>query len=615
VALRVLVALAGMSGTLSSFSPCRSVGPDRREDRRRTILLVVLALSSLAGCLFGIRYHPDAQALSVGSWVAAQILLLAAAFTGRSPATSPASPRWRAWWTPGLLVLGAALLRFWDLGHFPDFIHWDHGIYGNTGLRFLRGDWSPFFATDGYLPRPWVAVWAALLRVFGTHYWVVRVTGAVSGVLLVLGTYLLGNSLFNRRVGACAAFLAMVNHVLLLYSRQPYVQDPAPWFVFTLYFASVGLKRGSRVHWCLSGLSAGWMMFTYWSATALALVGASIFACFAIVYPRWVWRHRMGIVWLLVGALVVYLPMLPAMTGPSNLSDRIRDTFAVFDPDGTLRSDAGFWKRQLGLTFGTVLSHGDHSPWGVSTGLPIVIGPEAAMFGTGLAYLLVFGRAACAIPIFLWIGIGFLVGNGFFADPQVLYHCLGSIPPILLASGIAIDRFLTLSDAWTSSLRRMAPRLAVTILLAFIASLHLRAVWQVVGRRAGDDRPILRADLRSIVPRYIREHPDYRYYLVRSSTGLSCAEPSFLFFADDSDVSDVTGEVSAILPVPPTVHAVGAAFVVLPEQASQAGAIRATYATARREELLSDGGSVDVYLVDAETVRRTYEAVTATAPD
>jgi 4-amino-4-deoxy-L-arabinose transferase-like glycosyltransferase len=464
------------------------------------------------------------------------------------------------------------------------------------------------------IPRPWVAVCAVLLGVFGAHYWVLRLTAAISGVVLVLGTYLLGSSLLNRRAGLVAAFLASVNHVLLLYSRQPYVLDPAAFFVLALYCATLGLRSGRRFPWCLAGVLCGWSLLTYWASTVLVVVGAAIFGGFALFYPRWLWRRRAGLLWMLLGAVIVYLPMVPHMRASRNLGTRLQEITIVSAPDGSIQRDPAFWKNQLRRTFGTILQHGETSGWTVSTGKPVALGVETVLFGIGLISLFLSRRWAPALVLLPWIGLGFLFGNGLFQYPS-FYHCLAAIPPILLVSAVTVDRLLALSDPWKPRLR-IAPILSAILVLAFIGVLHLRALWVAVGRPSSpqaNGRPALRADLRSIVPLYIRENPNLRYYLVRTSTELSCAEPSFIFFADDSDISDMTRPLEETLPIPPTEPPREVAFIVLPGRATGTDFLRTVYPNARTVELQSTNLTrpVQILLVDADSVRRAFEAVTA----
>jgi Dolichyl-phosphate-mannose-protein mannosyltransferase len=621
VALRLLNRLADSDGTLSSFSPA---APAWRgfASADRTWHLTGLSAACIGVATLLARSGPAAQPVAVAAWIAGQVFLLAAAWDGPSRLASRAiSTRAGRGRLLVLVVLAAMATRFWEIGRLPDSVHWDHGIYGSAALHVLQGDWKPFFVLDPNCPsisRPWISVCALLLGIFGSHYWVLRLTAALSGVLLVLGAYLLGSSLFNRRVGLIAALLATVNHVLLLYSRQPYLLDPAPLFVLALYFASRALKGGTRLHWCLAGMLGGWVVLTYWASVTLAVVGAGIFLGFLLVYPRTLWRHRMGIVWLFIGCLVVYAPMLPHMSSHSSLAARMHAMFVVFNPDGSIRTEPGFWRQQLRMAFGTILDYGDRSPWNVSTGRPICIGAEALLFGTGLTYLLVSGRLACLIVVIPWIVVGFFFGNALFADPLVLYHCLSVITPILLATSVSIDRLLAPTDNWESTRHRLVAKLAVGALLGGLALSHLRAVRKVVGalpEKAGaGDRQFWRADFRTIVPRFIREHPGYRYYLVRTSTGLTCAEPSFIFFADDSDVSDVTGGIETVLPISPEGSPNGAAFVILPERAESGERIRSVYPNARKRELVSTttGSSAVVYVVGPRNVRNRYERTLGT---
>jgi hypothetical protein len=322
---------------------------------------------------------------------------------------------------------------------------------------------------------------------------------------------------------------------------------------------------------------------------------------------------------MLLGGAVVYLPMVPHMASSGNLTARLHEQTSVLNPDGSIQRDPAFWRNQLRQSFGVILHYGENSPWTLRVGKPVAIGPETVLFGIGLMYLLVSGSWAPALVLLPWIGFGFFFGNGLFRDPRVLYHCLAAIPAVLLVSAVAVDRFLALTDRWKPRLLRALPIALVLLLLASIGVRHFRAVWKVVARPASPNangHPALRADLRSIVPRYIREHPDYRYYLVRTSTGLSCAEPSFIFFADDSDISDVTGPLEEVLPVPPTERPRGVAFIVLPERSREAGFIRTVYPRARTVELFSTElpDSVRIYFVDSDSVRRAFEAAGVNRP-
>jgi len=613
IALRILNGALGTSATFSLFSPMQSDDPANAGGVRRRALPVGLALSSLSICLIAVLFLPDHPGLAVGTWIMAQILILVAAFD-RPALRTGHSRRGSSAILLGVVLLGAIFTRFWKLGQYPDFVHWDHAIYGSAALKILRGDWSPFFImepSNHSVLRPWEAVCAALLGLFGAHYWVLRLTATISGVVLVIGTYLLGSSLLNRRAGLAAAFLASVNHVLLLYSRQSYVIDPAAFFVMALYCATVGLQSGRRFLWCLAGVLSAWCLLTYWASTVLVVVSATIFGAFALFYPRWLWRRRVGLLWMLLGAVIVYLPMVPHMRGSTSLGTRLRETTAVFTPDGSIRRDPAFWKSQLEQTFGTILQHGEGSAWNVSTGKPLVFGPETVLFGVGLIYLLISRRWASAMVLLPWIGVGFFFGNGLFPTPN-LYHCLAAIPPIFFVSAVTVDRLLALSDPWKPPLR-IALTLSALLVLAFIGTLNLRAVWDLIGRSPAlqaDGRPALRADARSIIPRYIRENPNPHYYLVRTSTDLSCVEASFIFFADDTDISDMTKPLEETLPVPPAEPPREVAFIVLPGLETRANFIRTVYPGARTVELRSTviPKPVLILLVDANSVRQAFEA-------
>ncbi|MFQ5668429.1 MAG: glycosyltransferase family 39 protein, partial [Candidatus Binatia bacterium] len=346
IALRVLNAIAGCSRTLSSFVPSGWRSPVRRPGRGRLVVLVVLSLGSLAGCLYVQRHFPAEQATAVALWLMAQIWIVVAAFPP-VPRATPARTSRSVWVLLALVLLAAIVTRFWQIGYYPDIVHHDHSIYGEAALHTLRGNWQRFFGSVYSVGRPWIVACAAGLELFGTHYWVLRLLGAISGVVIVWGTYLLGAILFNRRIGLIAALLVTVNHALLLYSRQPYVLDPVAPLVLAVYCAAVGLKRGCRWHWCLSGLLSGWALLAYRSSVTFVPIGVAVLVYLAAVYPRRLWRSRAGLLWFVAGACVVYLPMLGQTVADSALYHRAAATIVLLNPNGSLRWDTALWAHQL----------------------------------------------------------------------------------------------------------------------------------------------------------------------------------------------------------------------------------------------------------------------------
>ena len=218
---------------------------------------------SIGACLYILHYYPAEQATAIALWLTAQLWIIAAAFPPRrAVVTAGLYPRLFL----GLILLGTVVTRFWEIGYYPDNVQTDHNFYGLALIRLLRGEWEPFFIMDplsrSTFSRPWLVPAAGVMRAFGADYWALRVPAAISAVVMVWGTYLLGKELFNQRVGLIASLLTSVNQVLLVYLRQPYVIESTAPLLLALYCAVAGMKRGSRFHWCAVGVLSGWAMLS-----------------------------------------------------------------------------------------------------------------------------------------------------------------------------------------------------------------------------------------------------------------------------------------------------------------------------------------------------------------
>lgn len=616
VALRILNGLARSARSLTAFvEPAPVSTPSDATRDWRGAVLVALSIASLGGCLAILLRFPEEQAAAVALWLQAQVWILAAAYRPRA-ATAEERPKGRVERWALLLILGVAIAtRFWELGGYPDGIHHDHEIYGVALLQTLRGAWKPFFIMDphsgaGYA-RPWLVPAMAALEAFGSHYWVLRLTAALWSVATVWAAYLLARELFNPRVGLIAALLVTVNHAILIYSRQPYVIESTAPFLLALWAAAVGMKRSSRLHWCLAGVLCGWSMLSVRQCTIYPFVGVALLSYLAILHPRWLWRSGAGLAWLVLGAAAVYLPMLSGTLWDPTLVGRLTATTALTNPDGSIRWEADLWGMQVGHSFGSLFYYGDNAAWQIGTGLPLCLGVEACLFGIGLAYLLLSWRSPATFVVTATIAIGIFLGSAVLHSPPTYYHFFIAMVSVTFVSAVACDRLLALTDRWRPGWRTL-PALALAALLGTVAWDHLSSAWSSVRRPppAADGSVAHRAHPMSQVARFVREHPDWRHYIVRKPQEVSARSPTLIFAIADSDVSDITTDLAEALPVPPVAPAQGASFIVLASRVADREKIAAAYPNGHIEMLYVGDLSLTVwvYMVEAEQVRRAYEA-------
>jgi 4-amino-4-deoxy-L-arabinose transferase-like glycosyltransferase len=610
LSLRALGVIAGSSASLTSLYPASWSLPARRADRARTGMLVALSVAGLMVCLAILLQAPANEAIAVACWLAAQLWILAAAFPSiGAPAGERASGSTRI--ILALILLIAVGTRFWEIGYYPDYIHHDHSMYGYEVVRSQEGNWHPFFSRVYSICRPWFAPVVALFEIFGNHYWVLRVPSALAGVILTGAAYLLGKALFNERVGVVAALLVCVNQLLLLYSRQSYVLDPAAPFVLALYCTTVGLRRGSRFHMCLAGVLGAWALLGYYVSATYVPVAAAVLFYLVAVYPMVMWRQRTGVLWLVLGGVIVYLPMVVGSFADSTVLDRADAIVVFLNPDGSIRWDPDLWAHQVGSSFGAIFRfYGNDNAWGVNTRSSMCMSYVSCLFGIGLTYLLTCWRTPATFLLLAWGTLCIFFGSATLPGAPTSYHFLAAVVPILLVSAVAIDRALALSDRWPAPIR-LLPLLAAVGLLSAISYDHLTA-FQTAFRRPPDheDGTPTYLSIGSITAaRFVGEHPEWRHFLVRTRRDLSSTSALFRFFGARSDMSDVTTNMREVLPIPPIEPSDAASFVVLPSRAPARDVIRELYPQAALHELHSaSGGDTWVFVVGANDVRRAYES-------
>lgn len=607
-ALRLLHRLDEPKIAFSAFRPAEQAeAAAGGTGARRRYAILGLSMASLGGCLL-LQSRPASMAGAIGLWIAAQVLAVGASLAGMEASRRTEREGWGHRVTVAALLLVSAVARFWEIGNYPDFIHHDHSIYGETALRISQGIYQPLFDLST-TPFRLLAGAGAILLV-GPEGWALRLTGAIAGLLAVLATYLVGRALFNGNVGLIGATLVSVNSVLLVHSRQPFLMEPVPLFVFCLYFFVGGMRSQSRFFFCLSGILAAWTLLVYWAAVTLAPAGLLIVVLLLLLQPRWVFSRRVGLVWFVLGATAAFAPMVRSMLSRNELGNRISDLVVFFNPDGSILWDAALWRSQTVRSFGAFALYPDLSAWGVSTGRAILSPVEVVLLGSGLVFLLSFRRTMAAAVLIPWIAVSVFLGSATLHDPPSYYHFLAAIVPVLLICAVPLERLLAWSAGWPRPWAWLAVSSVILGVLATAGAWQLDAAWGLLQRpRARSGVKVYNADVKSLVARFIRENPDYRYYLVRSRFDVTCVDPVFLYFSSETDFSDVTGSLGDTLPIPSVRPASGAAFVVLPTRLGELALLRERYPDGREVELRfrESRGPAVVFLVEAAAVERALD--------
>jgi len=147
----------------------------------------------------------------------------------------------------------AACLYFFKLGSFSlyDAAETTYGEFVKNMLR--SGDWLTLHYNGAVIfDKPPLYYWLAALisRLTGFNEWAMRLPAAVSGVLTVAVTYLLGKKFYNERTGLLAGLIVMTAFQFLVQSRIAELDVVLTLFMtLSVYLFYLGYTTGDRKYY------------------------------------------------------------------------------------------------------------------------------------------------------------------------------------------------------------------------------------------------------------------------------------------------------------------------------------------------------------------------------
>lgn len=190
-------------------------------------------------------------------------------------------------WLLGIVIL-AGVLRFAWLGAIPQGVTPDEVQQGYSAYSILKtgkdewGDWLPIFPRSfgDYRPPLYVYLTVPSVAIFDLNMFAVRFPAALSGVLSVLGLYLLVLELFkSRKIALLSSLILTISAWHLFYSRVAWESNATLFFFimgFWLFLRGTKQAKFEVKSLVLSAFCFGLTMFGYYSFqmfTPLFVVG------------------------------------------------------------------------------------------------------------------------------------------------------------------------------------------------------------------------------------------------------------------------------------------------------------------------------------------------------
>lgn len=212
------------------------------------------------------------------------------------------------------IVLIALFARLFKLSNVPIELFGDEIDVGlqaysilTTGKDYLGNSFPLMFESFEEKRLP-VFIYSAVpfVGIFGLNEWGVRLTGVFWGILGVIGIFLLGQKLFNYKVGLAGAFFLSISPWHLQYSRQGGIESGLllTFIIFALWSFLKGLDN---FKWLLvSILLFGLSFYTY----AISALFVPVFAI-ALLYLNYKKIFKLKpskIAVLVIAGLIILLP-------------------------------------------------------------------------------------------------------------------------------------------------------------------------------------------------------------------------------------------------------------------------------------------------------------------
>jgi len=182
-----------------------------------------------------------------------------------------------------ILLLVAALFRFYNLEHLPPGLWIDEAVNGVDALQNIDSQsFKIFYPDNNGREGLFINLQTISVAIFGNTVWALRVVSALIGTLTIISFYFLLKELFSFRVSFISSYLLAISLWHVNFSRIGLrVIMVSLILTLCLYFLIRAFKTEKTSFYLLSGIFLGLGFYTYLSFRFSIVL---IFALFLIKY-------------------------------------------------------------------------------------------------------------------------------------------------------------------------------------------------------------------------------------------------------------------------------------------------------------------------------------------
>lgn len=343
-----------------------------------------------------------------------------------------------------LIIIVGAGLRFYQLDRLPPGLYTDEAYYALDAVDVLAGARPIYFPANNGREPLFIYTLAPSLAWLGHTPLAVRLPAAVFGTLNIAAVYVLGRSLFNRRVGLLAAAVAAGTLWAVALSRIGLRATTWPALgAASLALTAAAWRTRRPALLAASGALWGLCFYTYLAARLLPvpLLAAGVFWYSA---ERWrgrrpVWPGRELALFLVPLAAVAAPLAVYALREPQIYLGRVGQV-SVFGGDGAAAAAALL--NNLGAVLAMFTGRGDLNARHNVPGRPVFDLLLGAAFWLGVALSAYRagrrGDSAAALTL-LWTGT-MLAPTVFSQDAPHFLRAIGALPTVCVFPALSLER-------------------------------------------------------------------------------------------------------------------------------------------------------------------------------
>lgn len=226
-----------------------------------------------------------------------------------------------------LIIIIAALLRFWQLGSNPPFLNWDETAWGynaySIGIdgkdefgRFLPHDYLESFGDY----KPPVYAYAAVLpvKIFGLNAFAIRFPSAFFGVLTVLITYFLVKRIFpdskyKEWYALVSAFILAISPWHIMLSRAAFEANVATFFVVSGVWLFLCAVQNKSWYLIMSAISFVFSLYTF---NTPRVVSPFLVISLSIIFWRQLIKIKKQVIVAFIVGVLLLLPTVHFLLSP-----------------------------------------------------------------------------------------------------------------------------------------------------------------------------------------------------------------------------------------------------------------------------------------------------------